>query len=91
MTLSEIALVALPLLARLKPNPLDAPVEVFIQLGAVAEGLEANGKKETANKVTVLMLAVAPVNDHSTRPEKLDVFATYLVQTLEAEMRTWLE
>lgn len=89
--LSEIATAFLPVLAALKPHPLDAPIPIFIGLGALAEALEKRGKKELANQVTVLSLAVAPVPDHATRPEKLDVFATYLIDQIETAFRGFME
>jgi hypothetical protein len=90
-TLSEIALFGLPVLERLRPAPLDAPVEVFVKLGEIAQGLEEHGKKDLANQTTCLMLAVAPLNDFDKRPEKLDVFALYLVSALESALKSYLE
>lgn len=89
-TLGEIASEALVLLERLKPNPLDAPLDVFTRLGVIASDLEGHGLKELAERVTVLMLAVAPVNDHATRPPKLGVFVTYLIQTVEDALKKFL-
>jgi hypothetical protein len=90
-TLSEIALFGLPVLERLRPAPLDAPMEIFVKLGEIAQGLEKHGKKDLANQATCLMLAVAPLNDFERRPDKLDVFALYLVQALETALRGFLE
>jgi hypothetical protein len=90
-TLADIATAALPLLARLKPHPLDAPIEVFVTLGAIASDLEAHKKEELVGRMTILMLAVAPVQDHDRRPEKMGVFASFLVEQIETELKGFLE
>jgi len=90
-TLPEIATEALPLLERLKPNPLDAPMEVVVGLMQLQDDLTKAKRDELANRVIVIILAVAPVPDHDKRPEKMDVFASYMVDSLVADLKGFLE
>lgn len=91
MTLGEVATRALPILEKLKPNPLDASSDVFVGIAQIIEALEPFDRKDLANKLTVLMIAVAPVPDHAARPEKFGVFAAWLVTEVEADFRRFLE
>jgi hypothetical protein len=90
-TLSEIALFGLPILERLHPTPLDAPLEIVVKLSEIATALEKLGKKDLANQTTCLLLAIAPISDFEKRPDKLDVFALYLAQALERSFKGFLE
>lgn len=91
VTLAEIATEALPLLDRLKDKPLDAPVETVVELMKLQDQLTKAGKDELANKLIVIILAVAPVDDHDRRPEKMDVFATYMIGELLKDLKALLE
>jgi hypothetical protein len=51
-TLSEIALFGLPILERLHPTPLDAPLEIVVKLSEIATALEKLGKKEIVQGIS---------------------------------------
>ena len=62
---------AIDVLEALKSTPEDAPFERVIQLGLLAGEIERLGHKDIADMLTVLALAVAPVDDHADAPERL--------------------
>ncbi len=90
MTLSEIAVVWLPVLERFKPNPMSMPMASVVRLGALVEAIEKHGKSDMAKKIGVVMLATMPIPEQPCPPGTEKVVA-YLVDAIEAEMRSWLE
>ncbi len=78
---------AIDVLEALKSTPEDAPFERVIQLGLLAGEIERLGHKDIADMLTVLALAVAPVDDHATRPIGLPTLATHLIETAQTKLR----
>ena len=90
MTAPMVITTAIDVLEALKATPEDAPFDYVIKLGLLAIDLEKLGHKDIADMLTVLALAVAPVNDHATRPSGLRKVAISLIDTAQMKLRALL-
>lgn len=82
----RVELVAL--LTELKPFKVDAPMALVARLAILSELVDKVGEEKMAGQLRVLLLAVAPLDDHAERPEGLPKVSEWILKDLLERLET---